>query len=56
LLDIKWTHLDFAGGTASDTNPPSGYSSGKDLFTIFFKSDGILILEDSLDMDLRQML
>jgi hypothetical protein len=48
LVDIKWTHLDFAGGTADANNPPSGYSSGKDLFVIFFQNaDGYLILEDS---------
>ena len=48
LLDIKWTHMDFAGGTASASNPPAGYTSGKDLFNIFFQNpNGYLILEDS---------
>ncbi len=48
LVDIKWTHLDFAGGTASASNPPSGYVAGADLFVIFFQNpDGYLILEDS---------
>ncbi len=48
LVDIKWTHLDFAGGTASADNPPVGYTSGDDLFGIHFQNpDGILILEDS---------
>ncbi|MBI1307733.1 MAG: hypothetical protein GC181_14110 [Bacteroidetes bacterium] len=48
LIDIKWTHLDFAGGTASTDNPPAGYKSGDDLFCILFQNpDGFLILEDS---------
>jgi hypothetical protein len=48
LLDIKWTHLDFAGGTADDLNTNQGYKSGDDLFNIKFGNpDGILILEDS---------
>jgi hypothetical protein len=48
LVDIKWTHLDFAGGTASADNPPAGYKSGDDLFVILFQNaDGYLILEDS---------
>jgi hypothetical protein len=48
LLDIKWTHLDFAGGTADDLNADQGYKSGDDLFNIKFNNpDGILILEDS---------
>lgn len=48
LVNIKWTHLDFAGGTASATNPPAGYKSGEDLFVIKFQNpEGILILEDS---------
>ncbi|HEY4786137.1 MAG TPA: hypothetical protein VIH57_08805 [Bacteroidales bacterium] len=48
LVDIKWTHLDFAGGTASADNPPVGYKSGDDLFVIHFQNaNGYLILEDS---------
>jgi len=48
LLNIKWTHLDFAGGTADDLNADQGYDSGDDLFNIKFNNpDGILILEDS---------
>lgn len=48
LVDIKWTHLDFAGGTASASNPPAGYTSGANLFVIFFQNaNGYLILEDS---------
>lgn len=48
LLDIKWTHLEFAGGTADDTNDTQGYTSGDDLFNIKFNNpEGILILEDS---------
>lgn len=48
LLNIKWTHLDFAGGTADDLNVDQGYKSGDDLFNIKFGNpDGILILEDS---------
>lgn len=48
LVDIKWTHLDFAGGTAPATNPPDGYKTGADLFVIFFQNpNGYLILEDS---------
>ncbi len=48
LLDIKFTHLDFAGGTASASNPPSGYTSGSLLFVIFFQNpDGFLIFEDN---------
>lgn len=48
LVDIKWTHLDFAGGTAEADNPPVGYKSGDDLFVIHFENpDGFLILEDS---------
>jgi hypothetical protein len=48
LLNIKWTHLDFAGGTASAANTPDGYKSGDDLFVILFQNaDGYLILEDS---------
>lgn len=48
LVDIKWTHLDFAGGTASASNPPNGYTSGADLFVIYFpNANGYLILEDS---------
>ena len=47
LVDIKYTHLDFSGGTASASNPPNGYSSGAALFSIFFQNpDGYLILED----------
>ena len=48
LLDIKWTHLDFAGGTADALNADQGYAVGDDLFNIKFKNpNGILILEDS---------
>ncbi len=48
LIDIKWTHLDFAGGTAPADNPPVGYKSGDDLFVIHFQNaNGDLILEDS---------
>ena len=48
LVDIKWTHLDFAGGTADADNPPVGYKSGDDLFVIHFQNaNGYLILEDS---------
>jgi hypothetical protein len=48
MLNIKWTHIDFAGGTASAANTPDGYKSGDDLFVILFQNaDGILILEDS---------
>ncbi|MBC7424917.1 MAG: hypothetical protein H7321_00160 [Bacteroidia bacterium] len=48
LVDIKFTHLDFGGGTASASNPPDGYTSGKDLFLIFFQNpDGFLIFEDN---------
>ncbi len=48
LLDIKWTHMDFAGGTVSASNPPVGYATGANLFNIFFQNPaGILILEDS---------
>ena len=47
LIDIKWTHVDFAGGTASSSNPPDGYKSGADLFDILFQNPlGYLILED----------
>jgi hypothetical protein len=47
LVDIKWTHVDFAGGTASTSNPPEGYKSGADLFDILFLNpQGYLILED----------
>jgi hypothetical protein len=48
LVNIKWTHLDFAGGSASATNPPDGYDSGDDLFVIYFQNpEGVLMLEDS---------
>ena len=48
LVDIKWTHIDFSGGTASASNPPNGYTSGSALFTIFVQNpDGFLILEDN---------
>jgi hypothetical protein len=48
MVNIKWTHLDFAGGTASASNPPAGYTSGAALFVIFFQNpNGYLILEDS---------
>lgn len=48
LLDVKWTHLDFAGGAAADVDVNLGYKTGADLFNIFFQNpDGILILEDS---------
>lgn len=48
LVNIKWTHLDFAGGTASSSNPPLDYKSGYDLFVIkFTNANGFLILEDS---------
>lgn len=48
LLDIKWTHLDFAGGTADALNAGQGYAVGDDLFVMKFKNaNGILILEDS---------
>lgn len=48
LVDIKWTHLDFAGGSADANNPPPGYASGDDLFVIRFSNpNGYLILEDS---------
>jgi hypothetical protein len=47
MVNLKWTHLDFAGGTASASNPPSGYKSGDALFAIFFQNpDGFLIIED----------
>ncbi len=41
LIDIKWTHIDFAGGTAS-TTPPDGYKSGANLFDIFFQNPHFL--------------
>ena len=48
LVDIKWTHLDFGGGTASATNTPAGYTAGGNLFLILFQNpNGCLILEDS---------
>jgi len=48
LLDIKWTHLDFAGGTADALNVNQGYTVGSLLFNIMFQNpNGILILEDS---------
>lgn len=47
LLDIKWTHLDFAGGNVG-SNPLPGYKQGDDLFVILFQNpDGYMILEDS---------
>ncbi len=49
LVDIKWTHMDFAGGTADPVlNANQGYKSGDLLFNIKFQNpNGILILEDS---------
>ena len=48
LIDIKWTHVDFAGGTADANNPPAGYESGDDLFVIHFVNpDGFIIFEDN---------
>ncbi|MBC7488134.1 MAG: hypothetical protein H7282_15440, partial [Cytophagaceae bacterium] len=48
LLDIKWTHIDFAGGTANSANPPLTYTAGKDLYVIWFQNaNGNLIIEDS---------
>lgn len=51
MLNIKWTHLDFAGGTVGATSPVvTGYvyKSGDLLFaTSFQNKDGIYILEDS---------
>ena len=49
LVDIKWTHLDFAGGTSTVLDQTQlGYSVGGLLFTIFFQNpNGYLILEDS---------
>src|SRR6185312_16289939 len=46
-IDIKWTHIDFAGGTASTSTPPDGYKSGANLFDILFQNPlGYVILED----------
>lgn len=46
LLDLKWTHLDFAGGS-NGTTPLPGYKAGDDLFVILFQNpNGYLIIED----------
>jgi len=50
LLDIKWTHLDFAGGTVATGSPlTSGfYAAGAALFVTYFQNpNGVYILEDS---------
>lgn len=50
LVDIKWTHLDFAGGSVSTGSPLTTgfYAAGDDLFVILFQNpNGIFILEDS---------
>jgi len=55
LVDIKWTHIDFPGGTAASgstvvtsTAFASAYASGDLLFAILFQNpNGNLIIEDS---------
>ena len=50
LLDIKWTHLDFAGGTVDQGSDLTNgfYAAGDALFvTLFQNPQGIYILEDS---------
>jgi hypothetical protein len=55
LVDIKWTHLDFVGGTAASgstvvtsTSFAAAYKSGDLLFAILFQNfNGNLIIEDS---------
>jgi hypothetical protein len=47
LIDIKWTHMDYVGGS-NGTTPLAGYSAGDALFGIIFQnSQGYLIVEDS---------
>ncbi len=50
LVDIKWTHLDFAGGTVDQASNliNGGYAAGDALFvTLFQNPQGVFILEDS---------
>jgi hypothetical protein len=51
MLNIKWTHLDFAGGTVASSSPVvTGfvYKSGDVLFATSFQNpNGVYILEDS---------
>jgi len=51
LFDVKWTHLDFAGGTVPSSSPVvTGfvYKAGDVLFaTSFQNQNGVYILEDS---------
>jgi hypothetical protein len=51
MLNIKWTHLDFAGGTVASSSPVvTGfvYKSGDLLFaTSFTNPNGVYLLEDS---------
>ncbi len=51
MFNVKWTHLDFAGGLVTNTSPVvTGfvYSAGSTLFaTCFENPTGVYILEDS---------
>jgi hypothetical protein len=51
MFNVKWTHLDFAGGLVSNTSPVvTGfvYSAGNTLFATCFQNPlGVYILEDS---------
>jgi len=51
MFNVKFTHIDFAGGTVLNTSPVVtgfGYKSGAVLFaTMFQNKDGLYILEDS---------
>ena len=48
LLDIQWTHIEFAGGTFPTTEPFVGGTSGNASFNILFQNPkGDLIMTDS---------
>lgn len=48
LLDIRWTHIEFAGGPFPYTEPFVGGTSGKNSFNVLFQNPkGDIIIEDS---------
>ncbi|MBN2616003.1 MAG: hypothetical protein JXR71_09965 [Bacteroidales bacterium] len=48
LFDMKWTHLEFTGGTYGATFFPVGKAAGKTAFGVLFQNpDGNIIVEDS---------
>ncbi|MDR3679235.1 MAG: hypothetical protein P4L41_04650 [Flavipsychrobacter sp.] len=48
LLVLKWTHLEFAGGTFGATPPIASLSAGANAWPLYFKNaNGYCIVEDS---------